>query len=172
MKDIRYVGRDGYVNSMMHWKYIKRARVNGKWRYWYDDSANKLSTLQKEQSALQTSYDKNFEKFYNDRKNEDYKSAKNRREVQNVKRWYSSPNIKEHTKNAYGMVGGEGYGAKRELDRVSRSVDSHSKTTAGKVDAYMQKNGAKTAASLNKASDKISKAKSWVNNLVKKKKSK
>lgn len=35
-----YVKRTGCddKNSLKHWKYIKREKVNGKWRYIYDDS--------------------------------------------------------------------------------------------------------------------------------------
>lgn len=28
-------------NELQHWKYIKREKVNGKWRYYYDDTALK-----------------------------------------------------------------------------------------------------------------------------------
>ena len=34
------LGKRLYVanDALMHWKYIKKERVNGKWRYYYDDS--------------------------------------------------------------------------------------------------------------------------------------
>jgi hypothetical protein len=32
--DIRYIDLD--EDELMHWKYIKREKVNGKWRYYYD----------------------------------------------------------------------------------------------------------------------------------------
>jgi len=154
-------------DELRHWKYIKREKVNGKWKYWYDDSSNKLSTLQKKKSTLQTAYDKNFEKFYSNRKAEDLKSAKSETDpkyrewkVNNVNRWYSSSNTKKHTKNAYGMTSGEGYNERREIDAVSRSIDSHSKTVSGTVDRFMQKNGAKAANVLNKISNAVDNAKS------------
>lgn len=30
--------------ELYHWKYVKRERVNGKWRYWYDDQKSKVTT--------------------------------------------------------------------------------------------------------------------------------
>lgn len=34
------ITKDGLVdtNSLQHWKYVKKKKVNGKWRYYYDDS--------------------------------------------------------------------------------------------------------------------------------------
>ena len=36
MSKIYYVGSDVSDDQLMHWKYIKREKVNGKWRYYYD----------------------------------------------------------------------------------------------------------------------------------------
>lgn len=33
-----YLGKD-YSDGIKHWKYIKREKVNGKWRYYYDSSS-------------------------------------------------------------------------------------------------------------------------------------
>ena len=33
---VRYTGRDDASNSLQHWKYKYKKRVNGKWRYFYD----------------------------------------------------------------------------------------------------------------------------------------
>lgn len=34
---------DNNQNSLKHWKYVKREKVNGKWRYYYDDGSKSLS---------------------------------------------------------------------------------------------------------------------------------
>lgn len=31
------------TNELYHWKYVKRERVDGKWRYWYDDQKSKVT---------------------------------------------------------------------------------------------------------------------------------
>ena len=37
----RIVYRELEDDELMHWKYVKRERVNGRWRYYYDDSSFK-----------------------------------------------------------------------------------------------------------------------------------
>lgn len=32
-----YYAIDSKTGELKHWKYIKKKRVNGKWRYWYED---------------------------------------------------------------------------------------------------------------------------------------
>lgn len=44
-------------NYLIHWKYTKREKVNGKWRYWYDDVKNKVT------SATKTAVDNTKEKL-------------------------------------------------------------------------------------------------------------
>lgn len=34
------IKRTGSNNELMHWKYIKKERKNGKWKYYYDDTKN------------------------------------------------------------------------------------------------------------------------------------
>lgn len=41
-----YLGQD-YTNGLYHWKYIKREKVNGKWRYYY-----KNEELEKSEAAV------------------------------------------------------------------------------------------------------------------------
>ena len=42
-------------DELKHWKYIKKERVNGKWRYYYDDElANKYADGVVEQNANET----------------------------------------------------------------------------------------------------------------------
>lgn len=50
-----------YSDTLMHWKYIKREKVKGKWKYYYDvaslkkDVKSKITSLKKKSSALPTS---------------------------------------------------------------------------------------------------------------------
>lgn len=41
-------------DELMHWKYIKREKVNGKWRYYYDQSEldNKKKNISKKASGI------------------------------------------------------------------------------------------------------------------------
>lgn len=49
-----YLGKD-YSDGIKHWKYIKREKVNGRWRYYYKDSADKK--LQKARTDRQEAVD-------------------------------------------------------------------------------------------------------------------
>lgn len=44
MAKLYYVGKDMNANDLTHWKYIKREKVNGKWRYYYKDDATGRDT--------------------------------------------------------------------------------------------------------------------------------
>lgn len=46
-------------NELIHVKYTKREKVNGKWRYWYDDKGRTTSTKK------YTEYSTDDHKFYN-----------------------------------------------------------------------------------------------------------
>lgn len=39
-------------DELMHWKYVKKKRVNGKWRYYYDDSEYKNAKKEHDQAKL------------------------------------------------------------------------------------------------------------------------
>jgi hypothetical protein len=41
-----YLGEDYISPNLVHWKYIKKERKNGRWVYYYDDSAYKPDTEQ------------------------------------------------------------------------------------------------------------------------------
>ena len=41
-----------YDNFLMHWKYIKREKVDGKWKYYYDNGKNTLASKNEAESAL------------------------------------------------------------------------------------------------------------------------
>lgn len=43
--DNQYSGRCLDDDSLQHWKYIKREKVNGKWRYWYENDKKKSKVI-------------------------------------------------------------------------------------------------------------------------------
>jgi hypothetical protein len=47
MAKLYYVGKDMNANDLTHWKYIKREKVNGKWRYYYKDDKTGRDTYVK-----------------------------------------------------------------------------------------------------------------------------
>ena len=47
MAKLYYIGKDLNANDLTHWKYIKREKVNGKWRYYYKDDATGRDTYVK-----------------------------------------------------------------------------------------------------------------------------
>ena len=47
MTKLYYIGKDLNANDLTHWKYIKREKVNGKWRYYYKDDATGRDTYVK-----------------------------------------------------------------------------------------------------------------------------
>lgn len=61
MKELEYraITKEDPKNELTHWKYIKRERKNGKWRYYYDDTDKQLEKLydQYEDVLTTTKYD-------------------------------------------------------------------------------------------------------------------
>ena len=51
-----YLGEDYTSPNLMHWKYIKKERVNGSWRYYYQDDLEALK--KKETLKAINNYDK------------------------------------------------------------------------------------------------------------------
>lgn len=57
----RAVIKEDYKKDLMHYKYIARKKVNGKWRYWYDNNTKnknnkKISETDKELEKLTEQY--------------------------------------------------------------------------------------------------------------------
>ena len=158
---------DSKTDELKHFKYIRRVKKNGKWRYYYDESSNKLKNLEKEVMRNDYQYNKNFSKFYNNRYNMDLKTANNPTEKRNVNRWYKDPEIREHTKNAYSSYGQPGSLDKKNLDYSKWDKEKRSRSIGGKVDKFMSKNGHKIAKSMNKSTKTIERGQRKVVNMFK-----
>ena len=44
---------DSKTDELKHFKYIKRVKKNGKWRYYYDESSNKLKNLEEPGTTIE-----------------------------------------------------------------------------------------------------------------------
>ena len=76
---MHYYGNQVYNrNEVLHWKYIKRERVNGKWRYYYHDPAyqsalnnynsakSRTMTISLKRAASKADYDQAHTRTLND----------------------------------------------------------------------------------------------------------
>lgn len=181
-----YHADDDYLQ---HWKYIKREKVNGKWKYYYDEDENKLASLQKERDDLQKNHDRKFEEYFDARKADDLKNAIGDTDpafidpehpineassaVANVNRWYSADWVREAMKDTWESdYHGKGRYSKAEIDSKDAEIRRHNKTISGKIDKLMVNNATKIVSSLNKTSKTIEGAKTFVNSLLAKTKKK
>ena len=151
---IRYIDLD--EGELMHWKYIKREKVNGKWRYYYKDTEyDKLhkkyfDTVQRQEEASDRfkKYSK-FVDFYTtqlDKANGGDKAATDANK--NLQGW----------KKMRDDAGNESNAAHWELKRLKPQF------TAAKKQ-YEKSAGHKVADFLNKSADKVNKTKQWLKNL-------
>ena len=154
-------------DELIHWKYIKRVKKNGKWRYYYSMKDNELTKLQNQRKGLEDTYNRNFERWYQNRWNSDLRNATDATERENVNRWYKDRVIKDGTKDVYSSYGHPGNYAKYKVDTAKNREANRAKSIGGKVDKFMAKNGYKIAKSLNKAGDAIEKGKKKVLNMFK-----
>lgn len=152
----------------MHWKYIKRVKKNGKWYYYYDKSANQLNNLQKDYIKAKAEYNKNFEKFYNNRYRSDLKRSENATERENVHRWYKDPTIKKYTKDAWSDYIQPGYVDRLDMEDAQRKRDRRAESIGGKVDKFMSKHGHKIVKRLNDVSTAINNGQRKLASLFKK----
>ena len=161
-------------DELQHWKYIKRIKDrNGKWRYIYDQSANKSTSLANERRRLSNDHNQKFEKFYKDRWTDDLRKSKTKTERDNVNRWYKDKAIKKGIRDtAYEGYDKSGHYDKYRVNSAKYYEEKHAKTVRGKVDKFMEKNGRKIAKNLNSMSDQIDKGKRKVRDLFKRIKTK
>ena len=125
-------------DELMHWKYIKKYKKNGKWRYVYDYSATTAGQYRKSiNDNLKKAYD-NSNKVgtsTNEGQNDLYKKQ--------AERYRSAADVQQKRYNNY------------------------QKSVNGKIDGLIETIGTKTVDALNIASDIIDAGKKWLKNLFK-----
>ena len=61
--EYRAVAKEDPEKDLTHWKYIKRERVNGKWRYYYSELKRKENELRKQYDDALTLSKKDYDKM-------------------------------------------------------------------------------------------------------------
>ena len=127
---------------------------------------NELTKLQNQRKNAEDTYNRDFERYYQNRWNSDLRNTTDARGRENINRWYKDSTIKKYTKDdVYGFHDGS---YKRHLAESAKyNENKRAKTIGGKVDKFMAKNGAKIAKNLNKAVDTIEKGKQKIASLFK-----
>jgi hypothetical protein len=77
-----YLGEDYISPNLVHWKYIKKERKNGRWVYYYDESGDK--TLNNLKSSVQDRFDEREQHKYITQDLVDYKKNKNKKNYNGV----------------------------------------------------------------------------------------
>jgi hypothetical protein len=146
----------------MHWKYIKREKKNGKWRYYYhDDDYEKAKTNYEraqqveeyERKRLHSTIEKNnaiideINKSFNDKYGD--QAGNHWVEFSNTAAPYTQEKIEAKTRH------------KEALNRTIDAMYAYSKAEK----TYKQSAGHKVADFLNKTSDAANEAKKWVGDL-------
>lgn len=167
---------------LQHFKYIKRERKNGKWRYYYDVKSNKLSQLKSNRDKIQAESDRNYANYQNNIRRADLKRARDSGDqdaIDNTNRYYSKLDYQmkdawesgNYGKDStYGKTSRETY---RELYDAKNNVARRESQAGGKVDSFMEKHGESIANAMNMPSESkerahkyiskhLSKAKNWV----------
>lgn len=127
-------------NELKHWKYIKKVRVNGKWRYFYDDSeTQKYDNNVTENSQITTKY-KNTDRFGDSESVTTYGSnnktiVKNRgklsRSIDNGKNWINKKIYGYSYKDKYDNNITENSRITTKYENSNKLFDSESTTTSG-----------------------------------------
>lgn len=128
---------------LMHWKYIKRVKKNGKWRYYYDEESLKRDIKDKlgydERERLQKA-NKQYEKAVNNAKKADTKTSDQLNKFMNnpmpvrqrvaMRKAYDDA-LKESEKATKK--------AEKAYEKVEKLKDEYSKTPIGKANEFVQK---------------------------------
>lgn len=61
IEELMHTDADGSEEELMHWKYVKKEKVNGKWKYWYDWDSVKADATTKATENASKSIDKTLE---------------------------------------------------------------------------------------------------------------
>lgn len=134
--------------ELYHWKYIKREKVNGKWRYYYTDTeyekAKKRAEIAKQQSD--SAY-----RMYRAALDAHTKATKNY--FENKNRQTANEYIRTHDAKERAR--------KYDVEKLERSSSATVRYRKAKA-SYDKSAGHKVADLLNKSSDAIDKAKKWL----------
>lgn len=152
-----------FSDELYHWKYIKKKKINGKWRYYYDKTANELTMLEQDLKKAQKALDVDFNEYYRHRYRQDLGEANanirsNPKGPKNVKNWYSDPRIKSGTKETYQ----QGRWLRSDVHDANNRYLRRERSIGGKIDAFMEKHGRTFAKKLNNVNDRIEKGKNWI----------
>lgn len=151
--EIRVIRKNMSDDELMHHKYVKREKVNGKWRYYYDDKnsaggnntrytldemaakvtrgdfkngAERKELLGDSYDAIQKRVNRNYQNIDYDKKDGEYKNAQK-----------SSDSLREYAKNT----------TKRGHNKVMKilnnigdgTIDDKARDSANKAKKYMSK---------------------------------
>lgn len=180
-----YHAGDDYLQ---HWKYIKREKVNGKWRYFYDNEAYrnyKSASAYEEVEKIRARKAAQERNNLTSKVNDAYKRFLEAEKMSGSGLYLaeSGPNYTTYLETDKGKKMNDAeedyYTNKAKIpaltsaaiDAQRKANDAHKNTVAAK-EQYEDTTGAKLANFLNESSDKIDKAKNWVDGLFSKKKKK
>ena len=168
MSDYYAIHKTKKNDELTHWKYIKKAKINGKWRYYYDTKDNKLTTLQNKSAEADYKYQQGFDQYYKNYLDEELKYVKNSKIREALRKQYeNSLRKKVGVDDIYRNYDPIGKRQNLQAEDAYRAYQNRAKSIGGKVDKFMARNGYKIAKSLNKAGDAIEKGKKKVLNMFK-----
>lgn len=132
-----------YPDELYHWKYIKKKKVNGKWRYYYD--VKDALGYDERKEAAQAVYD--YERAKTNYKG--YSSIKN---DPTREKWHT--NEEEKAYETIADINGK---------RAGRALDKYYKTPLGKIDSLGSKinDGRRVVADLLDAVSKKIRPEKW-----------
>ena len=152
-----YLGEE-HDDGLMHWKYIKREKVNGKWRYYYTDTGVKdiqKKFFEADDDLISTqerarAYDK-FIQTYQSQLDKKNGGDTNKTDAdKNLQQW------KKEQKAIHDTIPEKYQKAKHLRKQYTNALDK-----------YKNSFGHDVADFLNKSSDNIEKGKKWIKNLFK-----
>lgn len=134
------VRRSDTSDELTHWKYIKREKVNGKWKYIYDDSSSEVNKAKKNVDEKQKELDDHFDEYWQKSYESELArlSKKQKRDperVEKIKNKYESEAMKEATKSAYS----EGKQLRLDAIKAQNTYDIKKNSLEGKVDSTIIK---------------------------------
>ena len=104
-------------NELKHWKYIKKEKVNGKWRYYYNvgdmqEDMQKAKEQAKEQLGLNAKQEMQNSKSYLDKSKAQESAAKSkydvsRKDTLNAKNRYDAAKAKNDLKSVFKIMTGD-----------------------------------------------------------------